>query len=99
MHTPLNQLPSALVREAGCGVFYQLTVEDGDEREWEFNLNRDEAEKLYAILGQMLGKGAQPPMPTQAYPTEPPNPFFVQSSPLMMPPFNWPPNFGHPRGW
>jgi K+/H+ antiporter YhaU regulatory subunit KhtT len=56
-----NDLGGVLVREAGCGVVYVLNLEDREETQFEIDLNREQAEKLYLILGKMLDITPAPP--------------------------------------
>jgi hypothetical protein len=55
-----KDLGTALVREAGCGVVYLIEFEDREEMHYQIDLDRTEAERLYVILGRMLGKDTLP---------------------------------------
>jgi hypothetical protein len=71
-----KDLGTALVREAGCGVVYLIEFEDREEMHYQIDLDRTEAERLYVILGKMLGKGTLPAVipPTIPWHTLPPVP-------------------------
>jgi hypothetical protein len=60
-----KDLGTAFVREAGCGVVYVLNLEDREEVGYEIDLDREQAEKLYLILGKMLGIAPPPSNWTQ----------------------------------
>lgn len=88
-----TDLGTAYVREAGCGIRYILNLEDTDEEQFIVELDREQAERLYEVLGKMLGKN-EPTRPigpfTPTAPLPPPQPYRIQ------PPWSWPrfnPNF------
>lgn len=58
-----NDIGTAYVREAGCGVRYIINLEDTDEEQFEVELDREQAERLYVVLGKMLGKAQAVPLP------------------------------------
>lgn len=60
-----NDLGTIFIREAGCGVVYVLNLEDREEVGYEIDLDREQAEKLYLILGKMLGIAPPPSNWTQ----------------------------------
>lgn len=87
-----NDIGTAYVREAGCGIRYIINLEDTDEEQFEVELDREQAEKLYAVLGRLLEKNVAPIIQTNiAWNTAPPVslPNWVQNSNWQIPPFPW----------
>lgn len=78
-----NDLGTAYVREAGCGVRYIINLEDTDEEQFEVELDREQAERLYAVLGKMLEKDKpiSPPAPINPVYGPLPNQRFWWNSP------------------
>jgi hypothetical protein len=66
-----DDVGTAYVRESGCGIQYVLNLEDVDETQTDIIMNREQAERLYVVLGRMLGKQMQQPvlpMPQAVWP-------------------------------
>lgn len=83
-----KDLDTAVIREAGCGVIYLVEFEDTGETGYQIGLDRTEAEKLWVILGEMLGKNQTciPPVTPIA-----PLPAWMQNPVTCLPnPFQWP---------
>jgi hypothetical protein len=51
-----NELGTAYVREAGCGIVYVINLEDTDEEQVIVELDREQLEKLHRVCGKLLGK-------------------------------------------
>lgn len=72
---------TAYVREAGCEVVYRLNLENPDEEQFLVEMDREQAERLYEVLGKMLGKN-EPTRPigpfTPTAPLPPPQPYRIR---------------------
>jgi len=70
---------AAVVVEHGCRTLHVICLEDGHECRWEIELETKDLEKLYEVVGKLLGKPAFTPLPftphTPIQP-QPSNPFF-----------------------
>ena len=72
-----NDLGTAYVREAGCGVLYIINLEDSDEQEFEVVLDREQVTRLRDVCNKLLNEGkSQPPAPWH---TAPPTPLYPNS--------------------
>lgn len=104
-----NDIGTAFVREAGCGVMYVINLEDMDEEQFVVEMNREQTIRLFVVLGKLLGEVAPPVnSPPPALPSIPwaelPDAKLPWPNPVAPPPWTtgsvtFPPNYPNHPGW
>jgi hypothetical protein len=67
-----DDIGTAYVRDVGCGVRYIINLEDSEEEQFEVELDREQLERLAAVIQRLLNEGnGNPPVPAPLIPVPP----------------------------